>query len=403
LPDAGDNDRGLVSLRSVVIVGASLAGLAAAHRLRDLAFDGTITIVGDEESLPYQRPPLSKQFLTGDYDRPRINLRIQRQDFDWRLGARATRLDVAENRITLASGEQLAFDGLVIATGARARVPSGFEGRDGTYTLRTVEDAISIRERIAGGARKAVIVGAGFIGCEVAASLRKLGCDVTIVEMDRLPLQRVLGERLGEVCRELHQSKGVNLELGVGVDGFVGTDSVEGVRLSDGRIIDAEIVIAGIGVTPNVEWLDGSGLELQNGVVCDATCTAAENIVAAGDVARSDHPRYGPIRIEHWDNAIGQGEAAAQTLIAGRKQAAAFDMTPFFWSDQYDSKMQLVGLPRPGDELRVVEGALDERRFVAVYLRNERIVAAFMFNSMHRVIAYKTMVESNAHLEAKTA
>ncbi len=403
MPDAGNHDRGIVSLRSVVIVGASLAGLAAAHRLRELAFDGTITIVGDEESLPYQRPPLSKQFLTGDYDRPRLNLRIQRQDFDWRLGARATRLDIAGRRIMLASGEQIAFDALVIATGARARIPSGFEGREGAYTLRTVEDATSIRERIAGGARKAVVVGAGFIGCEVAASLRKLGCDVTIVEMDRLPLQRVLGERLGEVCRDLHHSKGVNLELGVGVDGFAGTNAVEGVRLSDGRIIDAEIVIAGIGVTPNVEWLDGSGLELQNGVVCDATCTAAKNIVAAGDVARSDHPRYGLIRIEHWDNAIGQGEAAAATLIAGHEHAMAFDMTPFFWSDQYDSKMQLVGLPRPGDELRVVEGALDERRFVAVYERNERIVAAFMFNSMHRVIAYKAMVESNARLEAKTA
>ncbi|HEY1726844.1 MAG TPA: FAD/NAD(P)-binding oxidoreductase [Candidatus Baltobacteraceae bacterium] len=392
-----------MSLRSVVIVGASLAGLAAAHRLRDLAFDGTITIVGEEESPPYQRPPLSKQFLTGDWERPRLDLRIQRQDFDWRLGARATGLNVAERRVTLASGEHVPFDGLVIATGARARAPAGFAGRNGAYTLRTVEDASAIRDRIARGARKAVVVGAGFIGCEVASSLRKLGCDVTVVEMDRLPLLRVLGERLGEVCRTLHEAHGVKLELGIGVDGFAGSDAIEGVRLSDGRVIEAEIVIAGIGVTPNVGWLEDSGLDLQNGVLCDATGMAAENIVAAGDVARWDHPRYGPVRIEHWDSAIGQGEAAAATLISGRERAAAFDMTSFFWSDQYENKMQLVGMPQSPDELRVVEGALDERRFVAVFLRGGRVTGAFLYNSMHRVIAYKAMVDSNAHLEAKTA
>lgn len=392
-----------MNLKSVVIVGASLAGLSAAHRLRDLSFDGTITIVGDEEQPPYQRPPLSKQFLTGDWDRSRLDLRVQSQDFDWRLGTRATRLDVAQRFVTLDGRERLHFDALVIATGARARVPAGFAEHEGVYTLRTVADAEAIRDRIARGARKAVIVGAGFIGCEVAASLRKLGCDVTVVELDRLPLQRVLGQRLGEVCRKMHRAHGVRFELGVGVDDFLGKDSIEAVRLDDTRLIEADIVIAGIGVIPNVEWLESSGLELANGVVCDATCTAAENIVAAGDVARWNHPRYGSIRVEHWDNAIAQGEAAAATLIAGRERATPFAMTPFFWSDQYDSKMQLVGVPRQGDELRVVEGALGERRFVAVFLRDGQITAAFLFNSMHRVVVYKQMVESNARLEAQTA
>jgi 3-phenylpropionate/trans-cinnamate dioxygenase ferredoxin reductase subunit len=387
-------------VRSVVVAGASLAGLSAARRLRERGFDGTITLIGDEPHLPYQRPPLSKQFLTGAWERPKLDLRVPDAQFVWRLGTRAERLDCRRRVVHLQDGDAIPFDGLIVTTGARPKQFSGCEDIDGIFTLRTVDDAAAIRERIARGVRKVAIVGAGFIGSEVASSLRKLGCDVTLIDMDRLPMQRVLGEALGSICADLHRSHGVHLELGVKYAGMVGSPAVRGVRLEDRRIVEAEIVIVGIGVTPNIEWLRDSGLELGDGVICDAACAAGERIVAAGDVARWNHPRYGSLRVEHWDNAIAQGEAAAETLLAAPGSAHPFAMIPFFWSDQHDCKLQLIGMAQRTDELRFVEGTPETKRFVAVFLRDERVVAAFLFNSMHRALAYKKLVESGGSLEA---
>jgi 3-phenylpropionate/trans-cinnamate dioxygenase ferredoxin reductase subunit len=385
-------------MRSVVIVGASLAGVSAAKSLRRLGFDGTITLVGDEPHPPYQRPPLSKQFLAGEWDRARIALRVpDTLDAEWMLGRRATSLDAARREVALDDGRRVAFDGLVIATGARARRPRWYVDLPGLFTLRTLDDALAIQGHVRAGARRFAIVGAGFIGCETAATLRGLGCDVTLIDVDRVPMLRVLGDALGAACLRLHESHGVTMALGAAVDGFVGTQRVEGVRLADRRIIEADAVIVGVGVAPNVEWLAGSGVPLDDGVVCDATCAVRglSRVVAAGDVARWDHPYHGPRRVEHWNNAIAQADRAAQTLLAPAA-AKAYAAIPFFWSDQYDRKLQLVGAPGPGDPIRVVEGALDERRFVALFERDGRVTGAMLCNSMHRVAHYTDIVEAAA-------
>ncbi|HET8874854.1 MAG TPA: FAD-dependent oxidoreductase [Casimicrobiaceae bacterium] len=383
-------------MRSVVIVGASLAGLSAAKALRRQGFDGTVTLIGDEPHRPYQRPPLSKQLLGGAWDRARLDL-PDRGDLclDWILGTAAASLDLATREVTLDDGRRVRFDGLVIATGARARKPRWHAELRGVFTLRTVEDALALRAHVAAGHRNVAIVGAGFIGCETAATLRSSGCDVTLIDCERLPMLRALGESLGAMCRELHEAHGVRTVFGAGVEALLGRESVEGVRLSDASIVDADCVVVGAGVTPNVEWLAGSGLVVDDGVVCDSTCAAlgSEAVVAAGDVARWEHPHYGLRRIEHWNNAIAQADAAAGTLLAMPRRGVPYAAVPFFWSDQYDCKLQLIGAPAAGDATRVVEGALGERRFVMLFEREGRVSGAFLFNSMHRVAAYTTAVE----------
>jgi NADPH-dependent 2,4-dienoyl-CoA reductase/sulfur reductase-like enzyme len=384
-------------VRTVVIVGASLAGLSAAKALRRQGFDGTITLIGDELHRPYQRPPLSKQFLAGTWDRARLDL-PDRGDLglDAMLGTAAASLDLASREVTLEDGRRVRFDGLVIATGARARKPRWHAGLRGVFTLRTVDDALALRAYIAEGHRNVAIVGAGFIGCETAATLRGSGCDVTLIDFERLPMLRALGESLAGLCRDLHEAHGVRSVFGAGVEALVGRESVEGVRLTDARIVEADCVVVGTGVTPNVEWLAGSGLVIDDGVVCDSTCAAlgSDGVVVAGDVARWQHPHYGPRRIEHWNNAIAQADAAVTTLLAMPGKGVPYAAVPFFWSDQYDCKLQLIGAPEAGDAARVVEGALGERRFVMLFERDGSASGAFLFNSMHRVAAYTTTVEA---------
>ena len=384
-------------MRSVVIAGASLAGLSAAKALRRQGFDGTITLIGDELHRPYQRPPLSKQLLAGTWHRARLDL-PDRGDLrlDWILGTAAVSLDLASREVTVRGGRRVHFDGLVIATGARARKPRWDAGLRGVFTLRTVDDALALREHVAAGHRTVAIVGAGFIGCETAATLRGSGCDVTLIDFERLPMLRALGESLGSLCRELHVAHGVRTVFGAGVEALLGDESVEGLRLADGSVIEADCVVVGTGVTPNVEWLAGSGLQVDDGVVCDSTCAAlgGEGVVAAGDAARWPHPHYGHRRVEHWNNAIAQADAAASTLLAMPRKGTPYAAVPFFWSDQYDCKLQLIGAPAAGDATRVVEGAFGERRFVMLFEREGRLTGAFLFNSMHRVAAYTTAVEA---------
>ena len=387
-------------MKSVTIVGASLAGMRAAESLRREGFDGTVTVVGDETDAPYDRPPLSKQVLAGEWEPERIALydaeALDDLRLAWRLGTRAVAFDAASRTVTLEGGERLGADGVVIATGARTRTLPGTEDLAGVYTLRSLADSLAIRAEFEATPGRVVVVGAGFIGAEVAATARGRGLDVTMVEMAETPLERVLGAELGRVCADVHRDHGVDLRLGVGVAEITGDDRVEQVVLSDGTRLDADVVIVGVGVIPNTEWLEGSGLEIHNGVVCDETCLAAPGVVAAGDVARWPNRLFGQsMRVEHWDNAIDQGMAAARRLLAG-DDAEPFAPVPWFWSDQYDRKIQLAGRSGPDDDVVVVTGSPEERRFAAVYGRAGRIVAVLGFNRPRHVMQYRRLIARGA-------
>lgn len=390
------------TLENIVVVGASLAGNSAAHALRRLGYTGRLTIVGAESRRPYQRPPLSKQLLAGSFTVERCDLRVDAAlGADWRLGREARSLDLARREIEIDGGTCLRFDGLVIATGARPRRMRGLADGD-VFTLRTIDDCIAIRERLDRGAEHVAIVGAGFIGCEVAATLRKRGLTVTLIDIDAVPMQRVLGPALGAVALALHRSHGVRCEMGVGVAGVTTSAGKKRVTLTDGRAFDADLVLVGIGAEPVVEWLRGSGVATDNGVLCDSTCAVAniDGVVAAGDVARWNNPLFETMmRTEHWDNAIAQGEAAAHTLLAGPGRGQPYASVPLFWSDQYDWKLQMLGAPCGDDEMRVVEGALGERRFVVAFLREGRVVGAFLLNSASRIVTYKRLIESRGSLD----
>jgi 3-phenylpropionate/trans-cinnamate dioxygenase ferredoxin reductase subunit len=393
---------------AVVVVGGSLAGLRAAEELRHRGFDGRLTVVGDEEHRPYDRPPLSKQVLAGSWDLDRIELTVGGEggldglDVDWRLGTRATGLDPAGRRVTLAGGEDVPYDGLVIATGARPRALPGTGQLAGVHTLRTLDDCLAVRADLDAGARRVVVVGAGFIGSEVAATCRGRGCEVTVLEALPVPLGRALGDEMGSAMGDLHRDHGVAVRLGVGVAGIEGAGRVERVRLADDTVVEADLVVVGIGVTPNTGWLEGSGLALDDGVVCDATTRAAPGIVAAGDVARWPSHRFGELmRVEHWDNAIAMGEHAARRLLEDLAGGAAspgepYDPVPWFWSDQYDRKIQLAGRSADADEVRVVDGSVEERRFVALYRRGDRLIGALAMNRPRLLVAFRGLVERRA-------
>lgn len=373
----------MTDLRHVVVVGASLAGLHAARALRRHGYDGTLTVVGDEPHLPYDRPPLSKQVLAGTWEPERTALLNERDadlDLTWTLGRAATGLDVRDRTVTLDDGTPLPYDGLVIATGATPRRLPGTDGLAGVHVLRSLDDAVALRADLDASPARVVVVGAGFIGAEVAATARQRGLAVTLVEPLPVPLGRVLGGEVAETVAAVHRDEGVDLRLGVGVEAIEGGDRVERVRLADGTTIACDVVVVGIGVTPNTTWLEGSGLLLADGVLADAACRVAPGIVAAGDVARWPHPAYGEdLRVEHWDHAIAQGGHAAETLLAG-DGAQPFAPVPWFWSDQYDRKVMLAGRPAGAEEVRVVDGSLAERRFVALYRRGDQVVAALGMN-----------------------
>jgi NADPH-dependent 2,4-dienoyl-CoA reductase/sulfur reductase-like enzyme len=288
----------------------------------------------------------------------------------------------------LHTGQELAFDGLVIATGSQPRTFPGADGMDRVHVLRTLDQSVAIKDAFA-TARTVAVVGGGFIGSEVASTAKDLGLDVTVVEALPLPLVRVLGEEMGQVFADLHRRHGVELRLGVGVTAI---DNGR-ILMADGTSVEADVVVVGIGVTPATEWLDGSGLTLDNGVVCDATCAAegAEGVVAAGDVCRWFNPLFEQhMRVEHWTNAAEQAEAAAATLVRGPDRAEPFAPVPYFWSDQYDVKVQMVGIPGP--EVHVVEGSADDGRFVAAYGREGRIVGALAFSQPRLLMKYRAQI-----------
>jgi 3-phenylpropionate/trans-cinnamate dioxygenase ferredoxin reductase component len=361
-------------MRSVTIVGASLAGLSAARALRARSFGGRIVVVGDEKHEPYDRPPLSKDFLAGKASEADIALSTEDiPDVDWRLDSTAVRLDPTRRAVELAGGEELVADGVVLATGARARVLPG-PALVGVHTLRSLDDALALRDAFLRGG-PVVVIGAGFIGAEVASTARGLGLDVTVVEARPAPLEEPLGREMGTHVAALHADHGTRLITGVGVTGFVGTSQVRAVRLADGRELPAATVVVGVGATPNVEWLAGSGVELGPGVRTDAWCaTNVPGVVAVGDCASSHNPFAGEVmRLEHWTNALRQPEIAAATLLGQRPEGRP--TPPYFWSDQYGVRLQFAGHHRPGDEVEVVAGDPATRSFVAVYRRGTRPVA----------------------------
>ncbi len=395
------------SLDHVVVVGGSLAGLRAVETLRHEGYEGRLTVVGAEAHLPYDRPPLSKQVLSGKWGTDRLWLgpvgtSIEDLDVQWRLGSTATGLDLGDRSVILAGGDRVGFDGLVVATGSRVRRLNDQPDLAGIHLLRTLDDGLALKADLDAGPARVVVVGAGFIGSEVAATARQMGLEVTVLEALPVPLQRGLGDTMGMVCAGLHRDHGVDLRLSTGVDGFEadGAGRVARVRLSDGSHVEADVVVVGVGVIPNTEWLEGSGLTVDNGVVCDETCRAAPGVVAAGDVARWPNRRFGEtMRLEHWDNAQDQGEHAARTLLAGDDATVAthaYEPVPWFWSDQYDRKIQLAGRSNDADTVEVVDGSLEERRFVAIYGRRGRLSGVLGFNRPVLVMRYRQLIEQGA-------
>ena len=385
---------------SVSIVGASLAGYWAAETLRRDGFEGRISLIGDEPHAPYDRPPLSKKFLAGDLYDDRLPLttaeKLADLGLEMRLGCQATGLDVATRTLEV-DGVAEPYDGLLIATGARCRNLPGTAGLAGVHTLRTRDDAEAIRDALANGARRVVVVGAGFIGAEVASTAIGRGAEVTMVEALEAPFGRVLGVEMGAVMADVHRRHGVDLRTGVGVDEVLGDDRLAGVRLADGATLEADLLVVGIGVVPNTDWLEGSGLTLDDGVVCDETCLAAPDVAAAGDVARWANPRYGEVmRVEHWDNAVQQGVHAARRLLQSDEEATPYAPVPWFWTDQYDRKVQLAGRPHTDDEVRVVAGSTAEHRFAAFYGRDGRFTAALGMNRPRQVMQSKGLLDAGA-------
>ena len=382
--------------RSVVVVGASVAGVAAAEELRRLGFEGALTVVGAESRPPYDRPPLTKAVLAGGDPADAALRSAEWPDelgIELRLGTRATGLDLAGSAVELDSGARLGYAGLVLATGSIPRRLPG-PALDGAFTLRTLDDALALRAALTPGARL-VVVGGGFIGAEVAATARRLGVEVTLLEADSAPLGRSLGAEIGQLVAQVHADEGVEVRCGAAVAGLEGEGRIAGVRLVDGALLAADVVLVGLGVRPATGWLEGSGLLLRDGVVCDAFCRAsAPAVVAAGDVARWRHPRLGEMRVEHWENAVAQGRFAAGALLG--TGAEPYAPVPYVWSDQYEHKLQVVGRPQPGDSLVVLDGSLEERRFVAAYLRGERVTAAVTCNRRAAAMRIRGLLRAGA-------
>ncbi len=371
-------------MERIVIVGASLAGLNAAEALRDEGFDGVITLIGDEPHFPYDRPPLSKQLLTGEWGIDRLALRTQDEfeslGLEFLSGRSARGLDTVNQVVLLESDtemERVPYDGVIVATGARAlSLPFG-QDLEGVQTLRNRADSLRLREDLAQGG-KIVVIGAGFIGAEVASSARARGLDVAMVEALAAPMLGPLGDELAAWAADLHRDHGVDLHCNARVSDLLGNGRVEAVELEDGTRIPADTVVVGIGVRPNVEWLSDSGLTIGDGVICDQYCRAAPGVFAAGDVARWPNGLFGPfaysepqrtMRIEHWTNAIEQGMAAAQNLLREHRgePMEPFSPVPYFWSDQHGVSIMASGITAPRDQFQLVHGTLESNRFAAIY------------------------------------
>lgn len=386
---------GLSVPADVVVVGASLAGLRTIEALRREGYGGRIVALGDEPTLPYDRPPLSKQFLKGDWDAEKISLMrpgTETLDVDWRIGTRAGALDGSSRQLKLESGETLDYDALVLATGARARhLPFGGD-LAGVHVLRSQADARALRADLE-QARHVVVVGAGFIGMETAASCRERGLEVTVVEPLPTPLVRGLGPVLGERVADTHRAHGVEIRCGVGVTGFEGgaEGRVTAVALADGSSIPCDVVVVGIGVVPNTDWLEGSGLDVTNGVLCDATGrTPLDHVAAVGDVSRWANPLLPePRRMEHWTNAVEQADVVAKRLIDWDGEVEPFAPVSYVWTDQFELRIAIAGEVREGDEMVVTHGSLEEGRCLCLFGSEGQLHGAVGFKRPRPLLAMR--------------
>ena len=383
------------------IIGAGLAGAKAAETLRTEGFEGRVVVFGDEPERPYERPPLSKDYLRGEVSRDTAYVHDEgfygQHEIELRTATAVRGIDVAASEVVLAGDKRVGFDQLLLTTGASPRrltIPGA--DLDGVHYLRSLRDADVLQERLAAGG-SAVVVGAGWIGAEVAASARQKGLDVTVVEPASVPLERVLGPEVGAVYRDLHLEHGVTFALGTGVDAFEGTGRVEAVRTSDGRVIGCDLVVVGIGVTPNTALAERAGLAVDNGVVVDERLrSSVPTILAAGDVASAYHPLFGRhVRVEHWANALNQGPAAARSMLGATEPYAR---VPYFYSDQYDLGMEYVGLAEGSDEV-TFRGDPSSREFIAFWLRDETVAAAMNANVWDVSDALQALIRSRARLD----
>ena len=393
----------------LVVVGASLAGLRACEAARRFGFEGRISLVGAEQHLPYDRPPLSKDFLDdaeptegpaadpAPDDAPTVPWLPGGATLEGDLGVElllgepADVLDV-EARTVVTASRTVEYDAVLIATGATPRTLPGTDHLAGVHTLRTLDDAHAVRSALRAGART-VVIGAGFIGAEVASAARKRGLDVTILEAQDTPLVRSVGATAGAALGRLHERHGAELRCGVAVDSLVGTTRVEGVRLADGSELGADLVVVGIGADPATGWLAGSGLDLENGVVCDETLCAAPGVWAAGDVARWLSPDFDTLlRLEHWTNASEQASHAVRNLL-DPAAATAYRHVPYFWSDWYSSRIQFAGVP--WGEPEVVSNDWDADNFTALYRHEDRVVGALTLNRRSDIMKYRALIAAS--------
>jgi 3-phenylpropionate/trans-cinnamate dioxygenase ferredoxin reductase subunit len=390
--------------RTFVIIGASLAGAKAAETLRDEGFTGRVVLVGEEPEPPYERPPLSKGYLLGNDERTAAFVHdrawYDTQNIELRTGVRAEALDPAARTVTLAGGERLTYDELLLTTGSvvrRLQVP-GAE-LEGVHYLRRIDHSDALRGVLVEGAR-VVVVGGGWIGLEVAAAARTHGAEVTLVEVDTLPLRRVLGDQVAQVFADLHADHGVDLRLGTGIREIVGTDGrVASVTLDDGTSLPADAVVVGVGITPAVELAQAAGLAVDNGVLVDAALrTSDPHVYAAGDVANADNPLLGThIRVEHWQNALDGGPAAARSMLG---QDVVYDRMPYFFTDQYDLGMEYTGHTQPGGYDQVVfRGDVPGREFIAFWLADGRVLAGMNVNVWDVAEEIERIVRSGAPID----
>lgn len=386
-------------MESIVVVGASLGGHFAVESLRRAKYTGKITLVGDEPHLPYDRPPLSKEFLRGEWERERLSLArkpYEALEVELRLGVRAVGLDREARRVELSEGEALAYDGLIIAAGARPRRLPELEGYENVHYLRGLDDALRLQSALRSGER-VVIIGAGFIGLEIAASCRALGAEATVIEVAEGPCARALPPALGGFLTELHESRGVRFHYGASIERFdervQGSTRVESVTLRSGEQLEVDQLVVGIGVMPNIEWLEGSGLALENGVKTSASLSAGDpSIYAIGDIANFESELFGErMRVEHWTTTVEQARHAAKNLVDG--SSLPFMKAPFFWSDQYEYKLQGAGWARPEDRLEFVLGSVEGRDFVALFEREGRVVGAYGVNRPAELVRARMAIE----------
>ncbi|MCW2540913.1 MAG: hypothetical protein JWN95_2638 [Frankiales bacterium] len=383
---------------AIAIIGASLAGQTALQTLLESDDVGPVTVFGAERHRPYDRPPLSKEFLRGAWDADRCALAaVFDPRVDWQTGVAVTGLDSHSLTVRLADGRTRDFaGGIVIATGARPRTIPGAD-LDGVHVLRTLDDAAALRTQLQTDPVHVVVAGGGFIGAEVAAACIERGTRVTVLEAQEAPFGQVLGHEVGEAIMATHRAHGVEVRAGAAVSALHGTSRVESIEIADGTTLSTDLVVLGLGVIPATGWLAGSGLELDGGLECDSTLLAAPRIVAAGDVARWPNHRFGEFRrVEHWDNAIRQGRHAAQRLLAehGRSAIEDFVTVPWVWSDQYDNKLQVVGSTFDFDEVMIAHGSTAEARFVALYRRGDYLTAAFGMNHVKIITRYRRLLSN---------